>query len=689
VIQTPVINNWAAGELDDKTFGRSDLPFYHAGAQVLENFLITEQAILTKRPGTEYVGAAYGNTNKPRLIPFVYNDTESYIVELTNGYLRVWRNGDVVATTSSPTYTAAQIWDIHYCQDNNGIYFAHNAHAPAALVRTATDTFSFGSIVFIYNVGATYTSHATGNVADDEDFVVQEAIGASVPQQGSFSVEYDVGKSDEYTYTSWATSTFSGVSPALRRTYDGGDSLVIGHKFHADGSTTPFGGASKYPRTIAIIGGRFWFGGTNNEPQRAWGSETYEYLIDSGTLYVDLTMYETVTATRQVLKPDAEWAVADEPETEAITYVREIITDSNAIDIEIASDKSDAIYGMSSAKHLVINTAAAEWVIPHNISARTPAAELMTRYGSNTIQPKLVRDSMLFLQGDGKKVREYQYTYERQGYVSPNLTRYADHVCGATGVVQFDYQQEPYSVAYFVRADGELAVLTYERAANVLAWQRWILGDSWTWISVAVIPESGDDVVYAAVHDGTNYYIVKLTDPFPATQGLCEFADACYDVTADPLTLVSGNTVTCSWLANDTVALIVDGEHVTDLSANGSGVIDFSGYSGTQMYVGLAFTSKYRSMPSPVVKSTGSGANQDKRVNALYIRLYHSLDIQAGFNTWDTAETETKDLGSTWSDDIIALPFSGNYDKEACINIVSEKAEPTTVTSIVPRTEIA
>jgi hypothetical protein len=64
---------------------------------------------------------------------------------------------------------------------------------------------------------------AAGNSAGNSTFVVNEAIPTDTPTTGTIRIvdtsDTSINRETRYTYTSWATSTFSGISPVLDRTY--------------------------------------------------------------------------------------------------------------------------------------------------------------------------------------------------------------------------------------------------------------------------------------------------------------------------------------------------------------------------------------------------------------------------------------------------------------------------------------
>ncbi len=64
---------------------------------------------------------------------------------------------------------------------------------------------------------------ASGNSSGNTTFVVSESIPSDTPSTGTIRIvdtsDTSVTRETRYTYTSWSTSTFSGLSPALDRTY--------------------------------------------------------------------------------------------------------------------------------------------------------------------------------------------------------------------------------------------------------------------------------------------------------------------------------------------------------------------------------------------------------------------------------------------------------------------------------------
>lgn len=97
--------NFAAGALSPKLAGRIDFPAISSGAEILKNFLVQPQGDITRRPGTRFVAEVRDSTAKVRLVDFVFNEGDAYVLEFGNLYVRFYQNGGQVKETL--TITAA------------------------------------------------------------------------------------------------------------------------------------------------------------------------------------------------------------------------------------------------------------------------------------------------------------------------------------------------------------------------------------------------------------------------------------------------------------------------------------------------------------------------------------------------------------------------------------------------------
>lgn len=100
---TPIIKtSFSAGEMAASLSGRVDLAKYQVGAAVMRNFFVDYRGGAGTRPGTKHVGVCRPVTNspKPRLVPFVFNSEQAYVLELNANKMRVIYRGGYVTETA-------------------------------------------------------------------------------------------------------------------------------------------------------------------------------------------------------------------------------------------------------------------------------------------------------------------------------------------------------------------------------------------------------------------------------------------------------------------------------------------------------------------------------------------------------------------------------------------------------------
>jgi hypothetical protein len=88
--------SFSSGEISPEMQGRIDVRQYQYGLATCRNFVVRPQGVIDRRVGMRYAGAAYSDSYKSRLIPFKFNDTEAYAVELSHQRGRIWKDGSLV-----------------------------------------------------------------------------------------------------------------------------------------------------------------------------------------------------------------------------------------------------------------------------------------------------------------------------------------------------------------------------------------------------------------------------------------------------------------------------------------------------------------------------------------------------------------------------------------------------------------
>lgn len=550
------VTNFTAGELTPLLEARVDLAQYANGCRTVSNFLIHPQGGVYRRGGTQYISGVKTNSKKVRLVPFEFSVSQAYVLEFGENYIRFYANqGQVVSGSPSAavelttTYAESELFELQFAQSADILYITHPNHAPAQLTRTAATTFTIADTVFEDGPWLDENIETTTLTPSATTGTITITASATTGINGGDGFQStDVGRLVRIGHVAgaWAASTAYSVGDVVRNndniykairagTSAGsggpsgeGDAIVDGSvtwEYVEDGgvrwgyaeitaitSTTlvdatvkeDFGGTSaetswrlgawyggSYPGSVAFYEQRLFFAGSTDNPQTLWGSKSGDYTnFTPGSL-----------------------------DDDGVTYT-------------IATDQVNAIRWLSPGKVLAIGTAGGEFKVSAstNEEALTPTNVRVVRetsYGSANILPQRVGEVVLYTQRAGRKIREFVYQFETDGFVSPDLTLLAEHIT-QTGIVEVEYQQEPDSIVWCVLTDGSLAALTYQREQKVVGWHKHIIGGSSDAAgtasvveSIAVIPGAEDDEVWVSVkryvNGGEVRYIELLKEGLDAT----------------------------------------------------------------------------------------------------------------------------------------------------------------------------
>lgn len=92
----PIQQGFNGGKFGALVKGRTDLKRYAFGCETLQNFNITPEGAVVKRSGTRYVRNGMDPLAKSRLIPLFVEGSQSYVLEIGVGRIRVYKNEGAV-----------------------------------------------------------------------------------------------------------------------------------------------------------------------------------------------------------------------------------------------------------------------------------------------------------------------------------------------------------------------------------------------------------------------------------------------------------------------------------------------------------------------------------------------------------------------------------------------------------------
>lgn len=97
--------SFSGGELAPSLHARTDASKYATGAKTLRNMMTMRHGGATNRPGGTFVAEVKDSSKSVRLIPFIFNTEQTYVLEFGDEYMRVHQNGELL-TLASQNVTA-------------------------------------------------------------------------------------------------------------------------------------------------------------------------------------------------------------------------------------------------------------------------------------------------------------------------------------------------------------------------------------------------------------------------------------------------------------------------------------------------------------------------------------------------------------------------------------------------------
>ncbi len=128
-----VQRSFTGGELAPELYARTDQTKYATGLRTCRNFLVQRHGGAANRPGTMYVASVKDRTKAVRLVKFVFNDEQTYVLEFGERYLRVVRAGGQLVASDAAAWATATEYTVADLVINGGVtYYCTTAHTSGA-----------------------------------------------------------------------------------------------------------------------------------------------------------------------------------------------------------------------------------------------------------------------------------------------------------------------------------------------------------------------------------------------------------------------------------------------------------------------------------------------------------------------------------------------------------------------------
>lgn len=623
--------------------------------------------------------------------------------------------GNVTITSNQPLFDpgmVGSVWEMTTTGQRRTEVFTGNNQSTGYIKVTGVGGKSGGSRAFTYSLS--YADGATGTVRVEWSYGLPDSWANAYGQyttesafySGTFTVNdgvlygetengvwYSYESNDNvivyYRITTTASNSTGTITAAVN--YAGGSQTGVFRITGYTNSTTvtaevldELGAANKWtddwregawsdyrtwPTSVALHDGRLWWAGLD----KVWGSVSDDY-----------TNFN--------------------PTTEG---------DAAPINRSVALGPVEGISWMLSTQRLMVGTASSEVSIRSNSIEEpiTPAkftARNASTLGSANIQAVTVDSAGIFVQRAGTKVFQLLYDAQINDYSPSELTRINQTIC-EPGVVSIAVQRQPDTRIFFVKEDGTIAMLLYDKEEGVAGWSR--IETDGEFESICALPSGEDDDVYVVVKRTINGIEQRYIERFAATSEMgggnaFYLMDSIVSwLSATPTTTITG----LSHLAGKEVCVLAmlgafeddsfqDDTFQNDASVivqrytvSSTGTITLSSPL-TAAVIGLPYTAQFRSVKLAYGSQAGTALTQKKRVNHLgIVGINVALDglrIGRDFDNMTKLSPTHKgkpvgvfEVFEDWDYD--ATAFGGKYDSDARVCIENVSPYPATISGIV------
>ncbi len=396
---------------------------------------------------------------------------------------------------------------------------------------------------------------------------------------------------------------FTAGANASSSTVGGGSPKVVTHAPTTQWSEQSYSALRGFPAAVAFHENRLWFGGTISQPDGLWGSKSSEYFnFDVG---------------------DAE--------------------DNDALDLTASIGEINSIRHIVSNRDLQVFTSTSEFYIPSfvekPITATNARIKRQTPFGASYVKPFSFDGATMYVQKHGSVVREFVYSDAEGAYVANGISQLSSHLIN--NPIQMSVLNgainRPESYAFFVNQDGQIALLTSNRAEERAGWAKFTTKGKFH--SICTV----DDRVF----------IVGLYDTGAGTQKyiLTEFDSNLNLDFSNTFTGVAGVFDVSAHFQNGAVVDVVDDTDYIGQFTVAGGNVDVSAVSEiTSAEIGYSFTVNAETLPIDANVQGGPLTGNPRSVNRVILDVLDTLSV-----TVNGKEVAIRRVGDDLSLDRVAI----------------------------------
>lgn len=539
--------NFNGGELAPGFWGRSDLAKFQTGMRRLRNFFVSKQGAAVSRPGTTLVSEAkLGNTAPIRLIPFVYSDSQSYVLEFGENYIRFHTAGATVLDSGAAyevatTYAAADLARLKWAQTGDVLTLTHPSYAPMELRRHGHIDWELVDVSFVpttpyfRDVDGSFTGTRppylvtplpTADATHPEQewrwkvtVVVQDSITGATFESLAADVDtqYDGSAFASRTDAPTSVCLYSDKAITLRRPVGTPPipppgswatlRVMAFNYYRGRGDLFGFVGQTK-TRDFVDVGDAPDYA---TSPPRGTDPFTVFNPATPGIARIDNPVAVVFFQERRIFlgTPTRPATFFGSKTGDYYNYDLEkkanLFVDDPVV-FELACRRREEIRTALALDRLLVFTGSSVWSVAGQQGAPLAFdsidARVVEEIGSADLPPLVVDGCALFVRAKGQGVRAIVPGYipatTASSYHGVDLSVLSQHLFLGKSITDWCYQEDPFGLVWAVRSDGVLLSLMFSATDSIWAWSRHDTDDA-GFRGCCSIPETDEDYVYLVV----------------------------------------------------------------------------------------------------------------------------------------------------------------------------------------------
>ena len=677
--------SFQAGELSPRFFGRSDTEFYQRGLAKARNVVIDKRGGAFRRRGARNRGQ----------VPVTANDVRVFTKQIHAfrfDTILIYESEMMVIAPGIDFQSANLLSNPKFDDDSNWTV-AQDSSASRAIFRNNICILKPQQNNGEQKVSIRQQATVTASTSDSHTVRIQQAktrllrIKIGTTEQGTEIADvYDDDELIEFTFTP-NNATYWVEIESDGDTSLGSELVFVGTLATADvgglGITYTAPWEERQIEDIHIIqsptGEKLYFLHPNVEPQVL----EYDFATDAYTAVAAVTF----------TSPPAEWtgtnwpstgtvfegrlwlaATPNEPQTvwASVSGTLESFSTGSGADKgwNFTRQKQGRIKWLLGTKDLIIGAEDGEHIVTSEGGVLTQddfKIQQQSSYGSDNNQAIQIGEKVFYTTADGRKVQSMSYAWQEDNWLSLDVTFASEHV--TEGIVSRRFwAQNPNSEYGLVLNDGDMAILTYERTAEVAAWALHEF-DGMEVKDVAVGEIGGTSRIVYGVQRTADEIEIEI-EPSENVY-MDSFSHTYHEPASDTLDGLDH-------LEGETVQVVVDGA-VSESQTVSSGSITAAD-SGNSIYAGKQIESMIKTLPPDTQGE--SIRSWKKRWNQVYALMYQSPPpIINGTRPPDRSPSTPMGQPEPFTDDAYPVITLG-WDENGQVTIEEDLPVPSNVLSI-------